>query len=425
MLFQCGKLNNKYLILLLFPIFQQGQILFIDFEKNDNGFYKCFNDYLSMIFCGIIYYITRYFTKTDLEKQRDKLNKKKKKEFKSLNNDLSSIEITQKSNKEKNLFQILELESLKKMLVKDENKYLFIILISALYFIGNLIRNIFYDNSEVQKLKSMRIILLSSFLVIFSIKLLAFSLYIHQKFSLLILFLCLIIIIIESIYYNKETMTFIKFFKSFIYYFSFELFYALVNTLGKKYLTKFIDNVYLFLLKIGIISIIPLLIYDLIAYYSGIDDKYHGIIRLLFFKLNILDIFLNLIFDILYFLGIWLTIFYFSPCHLIALLLLEDFLNIIFFLYFSDYGVNDEIFKDIYNQEQEITFYIVYPIIFLAVLIFNEIIIINFCGLNYNTKFYIIEREKAESDINSLLNEDNEEIERNEENSNEVEISSL
>ena len=424
MLFQFGKLNYKYLILLLFPIFQQGQIFFIDFEKNNNGLYKCFNDYLSMIFCGILYFITRYFTKTKLQKEKEKLNKKKKKELKSLNEDLSSTGSIHKANKGINLYQLLELEYLKKLLTNNKNKYLYIILIAVFYFAGNIIRNIFYDNEEIQILKSMRIILLSTFLIIFSIKFLAFSLYIHQSFSLLILFLCLFIIIIESACYHKG-LNAKKFFKAFFYYFFYEIFYGIVDVLGKKYLIKFLDNIYFFLMKIGIISLIPILIYDIITYYAGVDDKYHGIIRLLFFKLNILDIFLNLIFDILYLLGIWLTIFFFSPCHLIALLLLEEFFNIIICIYFSEYGVNEEIYKDIYNSEQEITFYFVYPVIFFALLIFNEIIILNFWGLNYNTKYYIIRRERAESDVDELLNENNEDIEENEDDNNEEETSTL
>ena len=235
MLFQFGKLNYKYLILLLFPIFQQGQIFFIDFEKNNNGLYKCFNDYLSMIFFGILYFITRYFTKTKLQKEKEKLNKKKKKELKSLNEDLSSTGSIHKANKGINLYQLLELEYLKKLLTNNKNKYLYIILIAVFYFAGNIIRNIFYDNEEIQILKSMRIILLSTFLIIFSIKFWAFSLYIHQSFSLLILFLCLIIIIIESAYYHKG-LNAKKFFKAFFYYFFYEIFYGIVDVLGKKYL---------------------------------------------------------------------------------------------------------------------------------------------------------------------------------------------
>ena len=349
-------------------------------------------------------FYNKIFKKTKLQKEREKLNKKKKKELKSLNDDLSSSGSSHKTNKRKrsiSLYQGLELEYLKKLLTRDKNKYFYIILISIFYFSGNIIRNVFYDNAEVQILKSMRIVVLSIVLIFFSIKFLAFSLYIHQIFSLIILFLCLTIILIEAVYYHKEYMTVKKTFNTILYYFSHELFYGLVDVLGKRYLMKFIDNVYFFLMKIGIIS-------------------------LLFFKLDILDIALNLLFDALYILGIWLTIFFFTPLHLIALLLLEDFLNIIICLYFSEYGVNEEIFEDIYERGQEITFYFIYPLIFFAVLVFNEIIILNFWGLNYNTKQYIIERERAESDIDDLLNEDNEEeIEGNEETNNGLEISSL
>ena len=45
---------------------------------------------------------------------------------------------------------------------------------------------------------------------------------------------------------------------------------------------------------------------------------------------------------------------------------------------------------------QIITFYIIYPIVIFIVLIFNEIIILNFCGLQYNTRYYIMLRQKID-----------------------------
>ena len=52
----------------------------------------------------------------------------------------------------------------------------------------------------------------------------------------------------------------------FLFVVCYELFYCLVDVLGKKYLNKYLDGVYLFLFKWGIIISIPFLIYDLIAF---------------------------------------------------------------------------------------------------------------------------------------------------------------
>ena len=49
-----------------------------------------------------------------------------------------------------------------------------------------------------------------------------------------------------------------------------------------------------------------------------------------------------------------------------------------------------------YHIIQEITFYILYPIVIFFVLIFNEIIILNFCELNKNTKYQLNIRQKVD-----------------------------
>ena len=100
---------------------------------------------------------------------------------------------------------------------------------------------------------------------------------------------------------------------------------------------------------------------------------------------------LTLVFYILSEIGLWLTIYYFSPCHCIILGTLEDFLELIF----AFLDKNDKLYN-IDIKGQIITFCVLYPIIFFALLVFNEIIILNFCGLNKNTKIYIMKREKID-----------------------------
>ena len=109
---------------------------------------------------------------------------------------------------------------------------------------------------------------------------------------------------------------------------------------------------------------------------------------------------LYLFFSCLFELGLWLTIYYFTLCHYIIFETLANIIDIIF----SD--------KD-YSKGQIISSIILYPILFFSILVFNEIIILNFCGLNYNTKREIMEREKYDlkNNENSFYNvniEDNE-----------------
>ena len=68
------------------------------------------------------------------------------------------------------------------------------------------------------------------------------------------------------------------------------------------------------------------------------------------------------------------------------------------------------------KKEEIITYWILYPILPFAVLIFNEVLILKVCTLHYNTKKYIRERERddineaRESVISDLLFDDEAEL---------------
>ena len=181
------------------------------------------------------------------------------------------------------------------------------------------------------------------------------------------------------------------------YFFCSDISYCLGNVLGKKYLNTYRDGVYLFLFKIGIVGIIPIIIYDIIAFSCGLDPKYHGVIQIIFVEGRIGEFLLNLFFCLLFEISLWLTIYNFSPCHFIILETLGDFCQIIISLI---KGNNKN-----YDNKQIITFLILYPVIIVSVLVFNEIIILNFCRLNYNTKYYIMKREREEINCCSVSEE--------------------
>ena len=143
----------------------------------------------------------------------------------------------------------------------------------------------------------------------------------------------------------------------------------------------------------GIIGLIPICIYGFIVIFINIDEKYTIFQHFskISFGIYILDLFFSCLFEI----GIWLTIYYFTPCHYIIFEAIADFLEIILNKF-------DKENKSEYTTGQHITFFILYPIIIFIVFVFNEIIILNFCNLNYNTKVKIMEREKIDSLVDRM-----------------------
>ena len=90
----------------------------------------------------------------------------------------------------------------------------------------------------------------------------------------------------------------------------------------------------------------------------------------------------------------WLTVYYFTPCHFFISEYFSEYIN-----YWMNSINSKEDFYSIYNV---IIFSIAYFIIICCCLIFNEVIILNFCGLDYNTSKRIKEREM--NDINEMYN---------------------
>ena len=89
-------------------------------------------------------------------------------------------------------------------------------------------------------------------------------LYIHQIVSVIIICICLIIFFVENIIYQKIKA--FEIIKGFLFYLFIQALYILSNILGKKYMNKYVENVYLFLFKYSIISLIPFSIYAGLTY---------------------------------------------------------------------------------------------------------------------------------------------------------------
>lgn len=133
-----------------------------------------------------------------------------------------------------------------------------------------------------------------------------------------------------------------------------------------------------------ILIIISYIIYSLICFkdFSIIIDAFNLTNKIIYLYLFLvfIDIIIFEVIEIL-------VIFYFSPLLLMATDIINPILNLTF-----------EIIID--NAQMSILYkiltYIGYFIIFICALIYNEIIICNFCDLNKNTSKYIKERQKEE-----------------------------
>ena len=396
MFIQFGILNYKLLIILLLPLIRQIQkINYEKHEKAGNAFFMAFIDFSAFTICGLIYLLTKNLAKPEIQKkeEKEKENDKNKNliemEFKRKDVDSQIDRIISLKEEIIQSIQESKMENLKKSKIQKRNKILLILLLAALQILALLIRNKFRNKINKNLLQHIPAFFQIIFLISFSIIFLGYSLYFHQYISMILISICTIIFLAEAAIYT-ESVTTNKFIVCILYYLSYELFYCLSDVLGKKYLNLYIDGVYLFLFKVGISGLIPLLLYDSIAYFCDFDIKYHGIIQTLFFDLPFLNTLSFLFLSEIIVIGIWLVIYYFSPCHFIIIETLGDFINLLYIHFF-------EIEHEDFKKGEIISFFILYPFLIFGVLIFNEIIILNFLKLNYNTKYYILKRAEIDA----------------------------
>jgi hypothetical protein len=288
----------------------------------------------------------------------------------------------------------------KRHYLKDINnikKFLCILLITGLQILAKFIYILNSKDLDIQ-LRHCFIILISLFFFItFSMIFLNFSLYKHQYISFGFLTICHIIFLIQVFIYSKYNLDILSVFKNFFVCYSYQQLYCISDVLAKKYLNTYMDGLYLFLFKIGITGAIPMLIYDIIAYSSGIDPQYHGIINTVKNGLLLWPFLAYFLLTIMFEINLYLIIYYFSPCHFIIIEILGDFINIIYIFLFEN---EEEDFK----KGEIISFLILYPFLIFSVLVFNEIIILNFFSLSHNTKYYILKRAKKDAITDKLLN---------------------
>ena len=331
-----------------------------------------FRCYLSFIFSGIPLLIFKIKTKTkNTIKPEPKLN---------INED----------DKDKNELNEIDIQPQKIKRKKIIKKILFLFLLSMLGLFS-FYASFHFDSSDYSYSKySVRTFFQITNFSVLSHFLLNQKLYKHHFISYgSITIMLIIIFVISYSYFNKILF-------AVIYYFVSELVFGLYDTFIKMYMNVFYETPYFIMFYVGIINTISLLIFDIIAYF--VNPSISGII--IGFRDNIENVgnfflfILDLLIEYIWNLGIWILIYYFSPCHYF----ISDYASEYIYFILKRFKKKDPFFHDNINY----IFMIICGIfIFIFSLVFNEVIIINFKNLDYNTNKRIKEREKIEKNISS------------------------
>ena len=372
--------DPKLLYILIFPLFREIEKIFEKlFYIRINKLFNLFRIFLSNEFSFIFLLIFKF------------MNKSTKKE--------NIIDENEKNDEPNSAILVdIEINSAKK---KNKIKsILFLFLLSALIF-GSYIFNYFTRKENIRQCRnSIGLIYEILILYILSLLILKEKYYKHHYISIAPICVSLIVLFIKYLkqFDNPEYSIYNVFWYYLVYY----VLYCSFDVLLKKYFLVYFYSIYFVLLIIGAIVCIPLLIYDIVAYFVNKDAS--GIIIALIDNINSFTRFLlflvDLIFTFIANLGLFWTIYYFTPFHLIIC----EFISELIFYYiqliqFKVYGNAN--FQFLYETNNIIIFSVIFFINILCSFIFNEIIILKFCKLEYYTKKYI--KDRAQNDVDSLF----------------------
>ena len=385
--------NPKLFFLLIFPISKEVE-KFISplYLGNDPNLFKIFRAFLSnefsFIFLLIIKCINKSNKKEIIKEENDKIDE----------SDLTIVDIEIKNVKKKN----------------QTKSILFLFLLSLFYFASYLFN--YYVREKNVRLCRNSIGIIYELIILYILSKLILKEKYHKHHYLSIAPICISLIVIFIIYLKELKEEKSSIFNAFWYFLVYYSLFGLFNVLIKKYFLLYFYSIYFVLLLIGAFVCIPMLIYDIFAFYLNKDAS--GVI--IGFANNITSVknFFLFIVDLMFLLmedlGIFWTVYYFTPFHLIIC----EFISEIIYYYVrliqlkTKTGVEKETnsdFKFLYEKNNIIIFSIIFFINLICSLIFNEIIILTFCKLEHETKKYI--KDRAELDVNSLLKLDSINIE--------------
>ena len=382
---ELSECNIKLLIPLIFPIFKRIQDLtkklYIKEDYDDHTLFKTFRYYFAYLLAFIPLIIVYIRTKKE---GQDLLIEKKEE-----NNEKLESKVNLKNSES----SIIENEIIEPKIVNTQktriNNYLFLgglcLMALACYYY-----RYFFEKLASRKIKqSMGIFFNIAGYILFSYLILNQKLYLHSYVSMGIIAVLLIILFIISYFYIDDKMDILK---SSIYYLDYILLFVLYDILKKKYMIMFLNTPYFMMVVIGIFCSVFVLIYDLIAFIvdkdkeevaKGFQKNIDGVGAAFAF---ILDLIIQFIWN----LGIWITIYYLTPCHYFISAYISEYIYYI-------KSIRESKEDPFYSTNNIVIFSVFAFVIFCCCLIFNEVVILNFCNLDYNTKKRIQQRQRDES----------------------------
>ena len=396
MFLQLGIINYKLLLPFIYPIFIQIRRLI---HKNDKTpFFEFFTNYCGYLCHGIIYLIIVKRSKLrhniflreipsgifELMDKGENIDSSEKKNSILININQGSVNLIKK-------------EKEKRKSSETKKKYLNLLLLALIYLIPLFLDSYTTNSNEISFKTGSSISVLFCIIsyVVLSRIILGFKIHRHQIVSTIIIIICTILNIILILIKTKFSWSIL--FDMVLMALIYSLF-ALYNVLEKRYFNKYMDSPYHLMFVIGVISLIIILFYETITVLAfSKDESFNGIFLQLEINFKNSNYYILLfIADILsaaiWMLGIHLTVYFLTPCHLNISDSIAQILST-----FIDNALEG------YDTYIKIIIYILFIIIIFASFVYNEIIIINVCSLNKYTQKYIENRANIEKDI--MLNE--------------------
>ena len=381
---ELSEFNLKLFIPLIFPVFKRIQDLtkklYIKKGYDDHTLFKTFRYYLCHILAFVPLLIVYYRTKkaeNDLIEIKEE-NTEKLESVKTLTHNDTLFKT--------NTIADLKVANTRKKRMKS---YIFLGGLCILSLFCYYYRYFFEKYSTREFKQSMGIFFDIGGYIVLSMLILKQKLYFHNFVSMGIIAVLLIVLFIMTTVCIEDKNSI---WKSFIYYLFYILLFILYDVLKKKYMNMFFNTPYFMMLVIGIFGCVFVLIYDFIAFL--IDNNKEEVAK--GFRENINDagkafaLILDLIIHFIWNLGLWLTIYYLTPCHIFMSEYISEYIY-----YIQD--VNNPPNPKFYKTHNVVIFSIFAFINFCCCLVFNEVVILNFFNLDYNTKKRIQERQRHES----------------------------
>ena len=316
------------------------------------------------------------------------------------------------STKDRDSLKLYKTETYIKYIYTDVNKkrkkriFKLSILVSILEFIALYINSTFtiivsITNFTFKKVKMNSDILfnvISKFA--FSALILHLPIYKHHYLSLIINLIFLVLFIISDVLNINDPKTYLYDLKRLISVFL----YSLEDVYAKILLSFNSISPYSFLFYRGIFLNILSILYSIVFIFVELPDE-KGIKSIVFTrfwkvyenKLNIL-LYIILFFVVyLYNQNVLLIIDKFSPIHYAVATVLENFGSLIISIIYGNITTGEFFLK-----------LVIYFILIIAALVFNEFIVLNFCGFQKYTHLFLLKEANKDLELTILNNNENE-----------------